>query len=167
MGNQSELWSAPMANKTARGPPPGLGNNNNNKGNLGGTNAITSTATSSSTNGWIGGNLRLSKSIQIVHEILYVLFFPFHSFLIEISKKNRSFASISRYQKSWTKITKSRPTNSHTQKKLYRFGFMAFNMAAFEEYDCSDWWLNIAYIVYATRSIATFPFIFKSWHSFM
>lgn len=61
MGNQSELWSAPpMANKTARGPPPGLGNSN--KGNLGGTNAITSTATSSSTNGWIGGNLRLSKS---------------------------------------------------------------------------------------------------------
>lgn len=47
-----------MANKTARGPPPGLGNS---KANLGGTNAITSTATSSSTNGWIGGNLRLSK----------------------------------------------------------------------------------------------------------
>lgn len=58
MGNQSELWSAPMANKSARGPPPGLGSNN--KGNLAGANAITSTATSSSTNGWIG-NLRLSK----------------------------------------------------------------------------------------------------------
>lgn len=42
-----------MTNKTARGPPPGLGNTN--------ANSITSTATSSSTNGWIGGNLRLSK----------------------------------------------------------------------------------------------------------
>lgn len=64
MGNQSELWSAP--NKTgARGPPPGL--SNNNKGNLGGSNAITSTATSSSTNGWIGGNLRLSELKKVKH----------------------------------------------------------------------------------------------------
>lgn len=55
MSNQSELWNAPMQNKPSRGPPPGL---SNNKGGLSGTNTIASTSASgSSTNGWIGSSL--------------------------------------------------------------------------------------------------------------
>lgn len=121
MGNQSELWSAPMTNKTgARGPPPGL--SNNNKGNLGGTNAITSTATSSSTNGWIGGNLRLSELQQKVkpsdqQNIFYhitVYSFEFRHFNIQIN------------------LVRYFPPSQ------FRFGFVALNMVAIEKYDGSD-----------------------------
>lgn len=52
----SELWGAPMSNKPARGPPPGL--SANNKANIVAGNIIAPTSTGgNSTNGWIGGGL--------------------------------------------------------------------------------------------------------------
>lgn len=52
--NTSELWGAPLPIKSARGPPPGLGVNNNKGAS---TSSATTTTPTGNSNGWISGNM--------------------------------------------------------------------------------------------------------------